>query len=232
MIISIDVGIVNLGICMYEKGGIIKKWEVITLSKDNVVKSLKKELTKFVTEEEEKQIEVVVIEKQPSRNVKMRTIEGMIEMYFTMRNMKCIKYSAKYKLKSQSNAKSIHGKHNYRERKRLSIEVVKKIVEDPKNTKWKEYYTASKKKDDLADALLQAMSYVNDEIPQVSADNYETKIVARKPTKNQEKKGYSINNVKYFMCNFDIEECKNNHKLSNAVCNYFTTWENAIKILL
>ena len=217
---------------MYEEGRKIKKWEVITISKDNIVKSLKKELNKFIKEDDN--VEVVVIEKQPSRNVKMRTIEGMIEMYFEMRGIKSIKYSAKYKLSKQN--MNMKGKHNYRERKRLSIEVVKKILEEeksPEETKrWESYYKSSKKKDDLADALLQAMSYLKEEIPQLDGGERDTKIVSRKPTKNQEKKGYSINNVKYFMTNFDIEECKKDHKISKAVKNYFNTWENATNILL
>lgn len=227
-VLSIDVGIVNLGICQYEKGGVIKKWDVITLCKTNVVKSLRKELNEFIGED--KSIEKVIIEKQPSRNVKMRTIEGMIEMYFEMRDMKTIKYSAKYKLKNQS--MNMKGKHNYRERKRLSIEVVKKIVEKG-DAQWKKKYLESKKKDDLADALLQAMSYVEDEIPNIeSGTEYTNKIVSRKPSKNQEKKGYSINNVKYFMTNFSIEECKKDVKITKAVINYFKTWEKASKILL
>lgn len=227
-VLSIDVGIINLGICQYKKGEGIKKWGVITLCKNNVVRSLRKEMNEFIGVGEE--IDVVVIEKQPSRNVKMRTIEGMIEMYFEMREMKTIKYSAKYKLRNQS--MNMKGKHNYRERKRLSIEVANKIVNEGKE-EWKKLYEKSKKKDDLADSLLQAMSYVEDNIPDIEeGTGYTNKIVSRKPTKNQEKKGYSINNVKYFMKNFTIDECKKDNKISKAVTNYFKTWEKASKFLL
>ena len=213
-VLSIDVGIINLGVCIYKKGEGIKKWEVLTLKKECIVESLRKEIDRFIGEEK---IDKVVIEKQPSRNVKMRTIEGMIEMYCEMKEpkLKAIKYSAKYKLKSQNI--EIRGKHNYRERKMLSIEVVKQIIEGEE--KWKEYYEKSKKKDDLADALLQGMSYVGEEIPELKKENITRKITSRKPTKNQEKKGYSINNIKYFFSNFDIEECKKDNKIKKAVEN-------------
>lgn len=224
--LSLDVGIVNLGACIYHSTEGIKDWKVITLNKNNVVRSIIKELDAFIGDAT---LNKVVIEKQPSRNVKMRTIEGMIEMYFGMKQIEAVKYSAKYKLKSQN--MNIKGKHNYRERKRLSIQVVSKIV---KNTSYEEFFKKEKKKDDLADSLLQIMSYCNVEIPTITEESreVETKIVSRKPSKNQERKGYSINNIKYFFKTFDIEECRKNVKLDKAVINYFKTWENAKKFLL
>ncbi len=99
-------------------------------------------------------IDIVIIENQLSPLAsRMKTIQGMITQYFIDNNVVKIEYiSAINKLKEYSEKKI-----TYNDRKKLSIAIVKdKLV----NNNWLEYFIKSKKKDDLADTLLQALFYI------------------------------------------------------------------------
>ena len=82
----------------------------------------------------------------------MKTLQGMITQYFIDNNVSNIEYiSATNKLKEYSNKKM-----SYNERKKLSVQTVKDKLKDG----WLEYFIKNKKKDDLADTLLQALFYI------------------------------------------------------------------------
>ena len=61
-------------------------------------------------------------------------------------------------------------------------------------------FTSSKKKDDLADSLLQALSYVNLDV-NCDTESFakEEKIICRKPSKKQERSRYSKCNLKWIL---------------------------------
>jgi hypothetical protein len=109
-------------------------------------------------------IDLVLIENQisPIAN-RMKTIQGMISQYFIMKDItNIIYYSASNKLKQ-----FIDDKTDYKERKTLSIEYTKQILNSENNTnkhilmKWGNFFILHKKKDDLADSFLQGLSYMN-----------------------------------------------------------------------
>ena len=221
-LLSIDVGMKNLGICILcteslndlNKG--ILYWDVLTLD-TNTVASLKKHLQSL-------EFDFCLIEKQPSRNIKMRTVEAMIQMFCCVNEKPYKSYSAKYKLSTQEN--KLKGKKNYSERKKQSIRVVSMIV---KETDHNSNFQKHKKKDDLADSLLQALHYLDYEIPRLETSTVtkEVKYNARKPTVKQERYGYSINNVKWFLVNHSFEENQVNEKLNKFLKKHFVNLEKS-----
>jgi len=100
-------------------------------------------------------IDKVIIENQISPLAgRMKTLQGMITQYFIGLNIEDIEYiSAQNKLKEY-----ITKTTTYSERKKISVEITKKIIKDSNN--WSELFEKSKKKDDLGDTLLQAIYYM------------------------------------------------------------------------
>lgn len=215
MLLSIDVGQKNLGICLLETNGTIKKWCVHELSVEKLAESLIKVLDLYFEETNE-----CIVEKQPNRNLKMRVLEGMIKMYFTMKNIKIVSYSAKYKLRNYSNM-NLKGKSNYRERKKQGVTITTSII---KETQWVDYFQKHKKKDDLADSFLQGLSYLKIDLPCVKEQKdveIKTKYNSRKPTIKQKRYGYSICNIKYVLINSKSEEWQKDKKLLQGITKYF-----------
>ena len=104
-------------------------------------------------------IDHIVIENQISPiATRMKTIQGMIMQYFIMKGITSITFaSAINKLK----AFTIDKKTSYKDRKKLGIEVTKKILSllPLLNTKT-DYFINHQKKDDLADSFLQGVWYL------------------------------------------------------------------------
>ena len=178
MLLSIDVGQKNLGVCLLENNGNISRWCVHELNKDTLSTSIINVLDLYKDE-----VNQCIIEKQPSKNIKMRVIEGMIHMYFTLKQISVISYSAKHKLKDIS--MNLKGKSNYRERKKQAIKITFNLLKD--SNLWESYFKNHKKKDDLADCYLQGLSYLNIQIPNIDIEikSKEISYNSRKPTLKQ-----------------------------------------------
>ena len=216
-ILSFDVGIRNLAYC-HIQNNTIKRWGVLDLGVK--MNSSTEAMTKaLVTTLDNNKGEFdgatkVVIEKQPARNPKMRYIEGMICAYFYIKGVQqgdvnhVQAYSPKYKL-----GKNTHrGLSNYSERKKLGVRRCKMYLEKTTdvNRSMMTLFDKSKKKDDLSDSLLQALSYMNhplfDELQEPEKEQTIETIFndtrARKPTdKQQRTKKYSRANIKYIIGN-------------------------------
>lgn len=212
-VLSFDVGIRNLAYC-HIQGDTIKHWGVLDLgvkmnsSTEAITKALVTTLDAHTAEF--KGVDDIIIEKQPARNPKMRYIEGMMSAYFFIKypESRTQSYSPKYKL----GRNTFKGLSNYSERKKLGVRRTREFLENTQNVNRQnlEMFEKSKKKDDLADSLLQALSFKNnalfDEVNNRVNDNNEdiesifkdTK--PRKPTEKQAKsKKYSRSNLKYFI---------------------------------
>ena len=166
--ISFDVGIKNLSYCIIEINNNvfdIIDWNVIALcdSKDkvnkinliNVGKTLKDKLDVVLNKFS---IDMVLIENQIGPlAIKMKTLQGMIAQYFIMKNIENIEF-----ISSINKLKPYLGniKTNYNQRKKYGIEICRCYLNECELlTKWDIYFNQNKKKDDLADCFLQALSY-------------------------------------------------------------------------
>ncbi len=89
----------------------------------------------------------------------MKTLQGMIAQYFIDKNNHNIEFMSaanKLKLFVESSKKT-----SYSERKKLSILYTKQLLSNKKMDKDLEFFVNHKKKDDLADCLLQGIYYLS-----------------------------------------------------------------------
>jgi len=152
---SIDVGTKNLAYVIISDDFQIIEWDVVTIpqtSTKSVIKCLRE---MFI----EKDITTVLIEKQPSRNVKMRVFENTLGVFFEMSGFpRVLHYSAKYKLGDIG--KTIKGRVNYNLRKKYSIQMCRQFLKENDDlASYSKLFESHKKKDDLSDCLLQFISY-------------------------------------------------------------------------
>ena len=164
MILSFDVGIKNLAFCVMDRQFNIHSWFCTEIP--NPTTQLKNLLCYLDSLELMENVDTILIEKQPYKNPKMRLLENILLTYFNIRNIdnsndvKILSYNAKHKLGELG--KQIKGKTNYNQRKKLSIQLCNTfLVKYTQEDVFKYYFTKSKKKDDLADSLLQALSFLN-----------------------------------------------------------------------
>jgi hypothetical protein len=171
-ILSFDVGIVNLAYCIFDTS--LKKildWEVITLGSTVNYNSLYINLiTQLDARNFMLNVDTVIIEKQPSFNPKMRIISGCLQTYFIIRGMvdtTVIKsvdfFSPKHKLKCYTGNQLVidsKAKSKYSQTKKMGILICReKLHEFNETDEHKKQFEQSKKKDDLADCYLQAITF-------------------------------------------------------------------------
>ena len=204
-ILSFDVGIVNLACCIIEKiennEPKIIHWEIIELSKKgstftaHIASSGVAELYLTLIHELDKRpllcdVDIVLIEKQPSFNPKMRIIAGCLQTYFYIRGVvdrtenkiRSVEFfSPKNKLKcytgpeldiSSKNGKIVKGK--YAQTKKMGVAIAKSMLEEYSETTMKTFFENSKKKDDLSDCYLQALTYLTFKQPKVTVKQPKT----------------------------------------------------------
>ena len=177
-ILSFDVGIRNLAYILMDvdditvNSNVIKSWDILELCEKNVKASQANIIdigTAMMTKLDgllqsyhsiDLPIDVILIENQIGQNaIKMKTIQNMINMFFIMRGFgkdHIINYNAVNKLKHFCDKKNT----TYAERKKMSKEITCQLCDQTYND-WKMYYDKFKKKDDLADCLLQAIDYLH-----------------------------------------------------------------------
>ena len=138
---------------------IIKKQSASEMGLVNIGIAIKKQLDTYIPLGGIKQI---IIENQLSPLAsRMKTIQGMLAQYFIMRGLNNIVFvSATNKLRPFLKDKKT--KPKYAERKLLSIQYTKSLLSQHSlNKRWLSFVTSHVKKDDLADAFLQGIWYLN-----------------------------------------------------------------------
>ena len=118
------------------------------------------------------EVDYVVIEKQPSFNPKMRIIGGCLQSYFYIRGVvdKYVNkitsiefFSPKHKLKCYTGPEltlESKVKSKYAQTKKMGILIARsKLNELNETNEFKQLFETSKKKDDLADCYLQAITF-------------------------------------------------------------------------
>jgi len=177
IIISFDIGLKNLACCCltYEKKPKILHWQIHSLVDENrKTKPNINQLSMKIFEEMDKicknipSIDYVLIENQPSRiNGAMKTIQMIIYSYFQYRKYKEQKISEV--LLISANKKTIDHPHEidmslcksankYTQRKWKSVKLTECYIQENKGLV--ELLNNNKKKDDICDAFLQAISWM------------------------------------------------------------------------
>ena len=144
----------------------------------------------FLKEANINMIDYVLIENQPSNlNGIMKTIQHIIYNYFNLikhwdkevDNVVLVNASLKSKTheyvpeikyeesESKKNAKNFR-RSKYVYNKKLSIDICQNYIKN--NERLRDIFVNNKKKDDLSDACLQAVSYIRTNIKNESLDNY------------------------------------------------------------
>jgi hypothetical protein len=194
MILSIDCGIKNLAMCLIDP--VTKKihqWDVSGIPPkhaDGIFPCMIRHLNEkpWILE-----ARTVVIEKQPDRNRGMKSIENLLHTYFLIKDKNVVIWDARHKIPDVAGA----GKARYTQRKKASIERARKFIEGG-NANWIGFFDAHKKKDDLADTVMQALSFIDKRPEEPTAK--ETKVQKpRKPTDNQTRTKYSKANLAYLV---------------------------------
>src|SRR5210317_1258968 len=211
MIVSIDVGIRNLAICRFDDScNLVANWDVSGVppeSKDGIFVSMRNHLDErpWVLSSN-----VILIEKQPDRNKKMKMVENFLHAYFVIKCPKSetIIYDAKFKIPDVCGP----GKAQYLKRKKVSIERCEAFLNNnPINSHWLPIFKESKKKDDLADTVMQAISFTK-RVEPLKKTIKNKKLVARKPNQNQKETRYSKSNLAWIYVNQPECECLEKNK--------------------
>jgi len=188
-ILSFDVGIKNLAYCIFNSDTLkIVEWDIIDLNVEGFSGKIPSGLYNSTAKAANDihitlikrldtlpillEVDYIVIEKQPSFNPKMRIIGGCLQSYFYIRGIvdrticpiKSIEFfSPKHKLKCYTGPE-LHleskVKSKYAQTKKMGILIAKKKLEEfDENVTFIEKFETSKKKDDLADCYLQAITF-------------------------------------------------------------------------
>jgi hypothetical protein len=217
MILSIDVGIRNLAMCLLdERRHRIVQWDVSGIPpqhEDGVYVSLRKHLDERPWTLD---ADVVLIEKQPDRNKKMVSVMHFLHAYFVIKNpiAQTILYDARHKIPDVAGP----GRSQYLKRKKTAIERCKEFIHTgDTNADWIPTFDASKKKDDLADTVMQALSYRPSTTIAIAK-----KLIPRKPNENQKRTKYSKSNLVWLYKNKpECEVLENNKRFMKDLHRYF-----------
>ena len=235
MILGIDVGQKNLGVCVWNsQSRKIAQWAVWD-SDGTWARDVYACLDKNATDEFLQGVTRVVIEHQPSKNPSMTRIMHYLEFYFVSRHLPVTLQDSKHKLLFASTTEwfpkdCTDREWTYRQRKKLAVETATNFLHATTQP-LADTFTSSKKKDDLADSLLHAMAFgsfgvLGGGIGSAKKTTTTKKVVARAPTPKQLRTGrLSASNVKYLLKeSTDIPgDLKKDPRLQRALKKHFGT---------
>jgi hypothetical protein len=169
-ILGWDIGIKNLAYCVldYEADGAdtvaeLVAWEVIDIDPQNKnIGDLHRKLTAALNARSElwgSGISTVVIENQPTPNIKMKTIAAALFQYMVMSIASAdIRYSyAKHKMKAYDGPELVCDRKTKQD-KWFAVQHVKWFLAAlPADNRWVVLFNSTAKKDDLADSLLHCI---------------------------------------------------------------------------
>jgi hypothetical protein len=213
MILGIDVGQKNLGVCVVSTAEprVIARWAVWD-SAGSWALEIHACLVQNATQEFLDGVTHVVIERQPSKNPSMTRIMHYLEFYFVSKGLKVTLQDPKHKLLYAASTEwfptnATDAEWTYRHRKKLAVQTTASFL-NATDQPLRGVFDASKKKDDLADALLHAMAFGTFGVAAASGGGPQTKalravnkkITARAPTDKQRRTGkLSPSNVKFLL---------------------------------
>jgi hypothetical protein len=211
--LSIDVGIKNLALCVLSPATKkIRYWNVDgvpPMHSDGLFRSMKRHMDDRKAEFVE--VEKVLIERQPDKNKGIKSIEHFLHTYFLCLEKEVIIWDARHKVPD------ITGPSNYRLRKKAAVDRCRDFLLEH-NPEWLTFFDESKKKDDLADTVMQALSY------QPPEENTR-KQKSRKPTQNQERTIYSRANLAWLFKNNQA----NTPRFKKDLARYYSSDKELLK---
>ena len=231
VLLSIDVGIKNLAMCLIEESTQeVIEWDVSGVPpqhRDGLFPCMRDHLDArpwVLT------ASVILIEKQPGMNKTMKSVENFLHSYFVIKAPKSetIIYDARHKVPDVAGS----GKAKYRQRKQVSIDRCREFIKNSEvNRKWMKVFIDSKKKDDLADTVLQALSFINRRVvptkkeTAAASSTVPKKIIARKPNENQERTKYSLSNLVWFFKNEDHKKLQANKRFMKDLLRSYKSFD-------
>jgi hypothetical protein len=162
----------------------------------------------------------------------MVSVMHFLHAYFIIKcpHAETILYDARHKIPDVAGP----GKAQYNKRKKVSIERCEAFIrQDQVNAHWLDTFLKSKKKDDLADTVMQALSFVNRvEVTSTTKPKKSTKLVARKPNENQKMTKYSKSNLAWLYLNkVECEVLENNKRFMKDLKRYYRDIDDLISEL-
>lgn len=227
LLLSIDVGIRNLAMCLadYDTKKIIE-WDVSGVPpqhKDGVFLCMRDHLRDrpwVLT------ANTVVIEKQPDKNKGMRSVQDFLHTYFIVHDKDTVIWDARHKVPDVCGP----GKAMYNKRKKVSIERCHEHLQTGDlNKDWLALFEKSKKKDDLADTYMQALSYINRRVVDTVVKKKSDKISPRKPTHHQKETKYSKSNLAWLFKDLGSEKFRKSKRILKDVKRYFKSVEELME---
>jgi hypothetical protein len=206
---SFDIGIVNMAYCMIDMSTKeIIQWEVFSLCNTTEIENTIDLIKNMDSRPWILESDIILLEKQPSVNPKMRIMAESLRSYLILRGMidnsktfKLLNYSPKHKLKCYDGAVPVYNlASEYAKRKKISVFHCNELIKTQPEHVQTIFAKSQSKKDDLADCFLQGLSYIMFENNKDTDKNNNEIIIQRSPTKRQIKfKRFSRNNIK-FLC--------------------------------
>ena len=196
-ILSIDVGIKNLAMCLIDDKKTILEWEVggvPTKAQDGPWRHMAQYLN-----EREWAItsDIVLIERQPEKNRSMKAVQYFLHGFLIAKGADIILWDPKHKVPDVVGT----GKKMYNKRKKEAIVRCEAFLKDTDQfDTWKEKWDQHDKRDDLADTVMQALSWFN-RPPEKQKISKNTTVRPRKPTLCQESSTYSKSNLAWILKN-------------------------------
>jgi Poxvirus A22 protein len=220
MLLSIDVGIRNLAMCLIDpETKKIHQWDVSGIppqSSDGLFVSLKKHVDARAWTRTQSRI--VLIEKQPDRNKTMKSVEHFLHTYYLCHDKEVIIWDARHKIPDVAGA----GRSKYVQRKKTSIERCRQFLQVT-NPEWINLFDQHKKKDDLADTCMQALSFIDRIVPETSKKP--KKQTPRRPTEHQRNTQYSRSNLAWLYTHGEHE----NARFRKDLARYYTCIEELFR---
>ena len=197
MILSIDCGIKNLAMCLIDPvDRKIHHWDVSgvpPMHADGVFPCLVRHLNERPWTLGAR---TVVIEKQPDKNRGIKAVENLLHTYFLVKEKDVVIWDARHKIPDCAGP----GRAMYAMRKKAAIERARKFLEDTSvNRELVPFFDKHKKKDDLADTVMQALSFIDKRPAAPTAGSTPKKVSPRKPTENQTRTKYSKANLAWLV---------------------------------
>lgn len=172
IIVSFDMGIKNLSYCVFDKKECkVLEWNNISIipeknkvnsyTIDKILQNLFLALDE-INLTEKYDIEGIYIENQPTKNPKMKNMQIGTFSYYIIKNKCKVKLiSSKNKLKfeeiNEIDKNLYKAKQKYTERKKLGVLLCNLFMDKYNLFHFKQFFSSSKKKDDLADSFLYCM---------------------------------------------------------------------------